>query len=218
MRNFIRLALCGGAFAMGAAIQPAQAQEYKVNLRPLNKSNVVGKGTLTLNEDKTQLTVRIDATGLEPGQLHVAHIHGNVTGGNMPEDSSIPMLRQDSDRDKYVELAEGLVTYGPILVTLATDTGGNIDPDGDGTVHYQQTFDLTDPAIYGDTFNKMSLLGEGSALNLREIIIHGMSVPAVGTLPGEVDGTAGYKVVLPVAGGEIGTPGDPLRFRRVSQR
>ncbi len=217
MRKSTRLALCGGAFAMGA-IQPAQDQDYKVNLRPLNHSNVVGKGTLTLNDDKTRLTVRIDATGLEPGRLHVAHIHGQVTGSNMPADSSIPTRRQDSDGDKYVELAEGLVTYGPILVSLATDTGGNIDPDGDGTVHYQQTFDLTDPAIYGDTFNKMSLVGDGSALHLREIIIHGMTVPAVGVLPGEVDGTAGYKTVLPVAGGEIGTPGDPLRFRKAPQR
>jgi hypothetical protein len=218
MRRIIRLALCGGALAIGAAAQPALAQEYKVNLRPLNESGVVGKGTLTLNADKTRLTVRIEARGLEPGQLHVAHIHGNVTGSNMPADSSIPSLQQDTDDDKFIELAEGLATYGPILVTLATDTGGNIDPDGDGNVDYRQTFDLTDPSIYGDMFNKMSLLGDGGALHLREIIVHGMSVPAVGVAPGEVDGTAGYKVVLPVAGGEIGTPGDPLRFRRPSGR
>lgn len=218
MGKFIRLALFGSALAVGGAIQPAQAQEYKVNLRALNQSGVVGKGSVTLNSDKTRLTVKIDARGLEPGQLHVAHIHGQVTGDNMPADSSIPTRKQDTDRDKYVELAEGLVTYGPILVTLATDTGGNIDPDGDGIVRYQQTFDLTDPAVYSDPFNKTSLVGEGSALHLREIIIHGMTVPAVGVAPGEVDGTAGYKTVLPVAGGEIGTPGDPLRFRKAPQR
>jgi len=201
-----------------AAAVPAAAQTYKVNIRPLNQSGVTGSGSLTLNDDQSQLTVRISASGLEPNQLHVAHIHGVVSEGNMPADSSLPSRQQDSDGDKFVELAEGLVTYGPILITLATNSGGNIDPDGDGTVSYEQTFNLNDPAIYGAGFNKMSVLGEGSALNLREIILHGMTVPAVGVAPGEVNGTAGYKVVLPVAGGEIGTPGDPLRFRRAPSR
>ena len=59
------------------------------------------------------------------------------------------------------------------------------------------------------------MIGSGSSLQLREIIIHGLTVPATGIAPGEVDGTAGYKVVLPVAGGEIGTPGDALKFRAV---
>ena len=206
----ITLAIGGVALALATA---AAAQDYKVNLRPLNRSGVTGSGSLTLSPDKTQLTVRIDATGLEKNQVHVGHIHGLVASGNQPADSSIPSPKQDSDRDKYVELAEGLVTYGPILITLATDNGGNLDPDGDGTIHYQQTFNLDDAGIYADTFDKMSVIGSGSSLQLREIIIHGLSVPAVGVAPGEVDGTAGYKVVLPVAGGEIGTAGDALKFR-----
>jgi hypothetical protein len=99
------LALGGCALALVAA--PASAQDYKVNLRPLNHSGVTGKGSLTLSPDKTQLTVRIDATGLEKNQVHVGHIHGLVASGNEPADSSIPSPQQDSDRDKYVELAEG---------------------------------------------------------------------------------------------------------------
>ena len=210
--SLVRLAIGGVALAIAGA---AVAQDYKVNLRPLNRSGVEGKGSLTLSPDKMHLTVRIDATGLEKNQVHVGHIHGLVTGDNEPADSSIPSPKQDSDKDKYVELAEGLVTYGPILITLGTDNGGNLDPDGDGTIHYEQTFDLEDPAIYGEGFNKMSVIGSGSSLQLREIIIHGLTVPATGIAPGEVDGTAGYKVVLPVAGGEIGTPGDALKFRTV---
>jgi len=207
--RLIHLAIGGVALALAGA---AAAQDYKVNLRPLNHSGVVGKGSLTLSPDKMHLTVRIDATGLEKNQVHVGHIHGLVSG-NDPADSSIPSPQQDSDRDKYVELAEGAVTYGPILITLGTDNGGNLDPDGDGMIHYQQTFNLDDPAIYGEGFNKMSVIGSGSSLQLREIIIHGLTVPAVGVQPGEVDGTAGYKVVLPVAGGEIGAAGDALKFK-----
>lgn len=210
--KLIHFALGGVALAIAGT---AAAQDYKVNLRPLNHSGVEGKGSLTLSPDKTHLTVRIDATGLEKNQVHVGHIHGIVASGNEPANSSIPSPKQDSDKDKFVELAEGLVTYGPILITLGTDNGGNLDPDGDGTIHYEQTFNLDDAGIYADTFNKMSVIGSGDSLQLREIIIHGLTVPATGVAPGEVDGTAGYKVVLPVAGGEIGTPGDALKFRTV---
>jgi hypothetical protein len=154
-----------------AAAQPAIAQAYKVNLRSLNNSFVTGAGSVTLSADKTQLTVRIDATGLEKNQVHVGHIHGLVASGNQPADSSIPSPKQDSDRDKFVELAEGGVTYGPILITLGTDSGGNLDPDGDGTIHYEQTFNLDDAAIYADPFNKMSVIGSGNSLQLREIIL-----------------------------------------------
>jgi hypothetical protein len=214
----IGLLVLGGCAAALAASQPAFAQDYKVNLRPLNHSGVTGKGSLTLSPDKTHLTVRIDATGLEKNQVHVGHIHGLVASGNAPADSSIPSPQQDSDRDKFVELAEGGVTYGPILITLGTDNGGNLDPDGDGVIHYEQTFNLDDAGIYADTFKKMSVIGSGSSLQLREIIIHGLSVPATGVAPGEVDGTAGYKTVLPVAGGEIGTAGDALKFKMAPGR
>jgi hypothetical protein len=62
------------------------------------------------------------------------------------------------------------------------------------------------------------VIGSGTQLELREVVIHGLTVPAVGAgTPGEVDGSAGYKVVLPVAGGEIHAVGsssdDALRFR-----
>jgi hypothetical protein len=217
LKKLGRLMAAGAAFATLIAAQPALAdQTYSVNLRPLNKSGVTGKAMLTLSSDNRTLTVQIDATGLEKDQLHVGHIHGQVMAGNEPADSSIPSPKEDSDRDKFVELAEGQVTYGPVLIPLGTDEGGNLDPDGDGTIHYRQTFDLTDPAVYNSGFNQMSVIGNGgNELQLREIIIHGLTVPAAGAgTPAEVDGTAGYKTVLPVAGGEIRSNGrNPLEFR-----
>lgn len=219
MRNL----LIGGAAAAAALSATAASadQTYKASIRMLNQSKVVGQAVLVLNDAKTQLTVKVDASGLEPGQQHVGHIHGRIVGANMPADSHLPSRAQDSDRDKYVELAEGQVTYGPILITLGTDVataGGDLDPDRDGTIHYQQTFNLGDSSIYGAGFNKQSVIGDGTELELREIVIHGLTVPAVGAgTPGEVDGSAGYKVVLPVAGGEIHAVGknsdDALRFR-----
>ena len=210
------VAACAAAFLTFATAASAADSTYKVNIRALNQSGVSGSGTLTLNGAGTQLTVTIDATGFEPHQVHVGHIHGLIVSGNTPADSSIPSRQQDSDKDRFVELEEGQVTYGPILITLGTDNGGNLDPDGDGTVHYSQTFNLDDPAIYGAGFNKASVVGSGNALELREIIVHGLTVPTGpgGGTPGEVNGTNGYLTVLPVGGGEIkGVTGDALRFR-----
>lgn len=221
-KTIFRIVVSGAATGLISFAAPAAAEEtYKAPIRMLNHSRVIGQAELVLSDDKSHLTVRIDATGLEPGQQHVGHIHGLVVGNNMPANSHLPSRAQDTDNDKYVELAEGAVTYGPILITLGTDVatpGGDLDPDHDGNIHYQQTFNLEDSSIYGAGFNKQSVIGDGTELELREIVIHGLTVPAVGSgTPGEVDGTAGYKVVLPVAGGEIHGVGnnsnDALRFR-----
>ena len=49
---------------------------------------------------------------------------------------------------------------------------------------------------------------------MRHIVIHGLSVGNAGNgTPGEVNGTAGYKTVLPVLCGEIKVTGlDPLEI------
>ena len=163
---------------------------YTGTLKPLNNSGVTGTFTIE-RRGQGQIRVSIHASGLEvTPQPHVAHIHGKASG-----DAMCPTMAQDTDQDGYVELAEGQTTYGPIIVPL-----GDVDPNNDGIVDYSMTFNLNKNSTYQDGKNKGSLL----PLDLREIVIHGLTVPAVGQgTPGEVDGTAGYKVVLPVACGEI---------------
>lgn len=175
---------------------------FKADLTPLSGSGVSGSAQLTL--DGNQLTVKINATGLEPGQPHPQHIHGLFDASGNPINSTSPTLAQDTDGDGFVELAEGLVTYGPIIVPLTSPPGGALAgfPTAPaGSISFTQIYDLTDPATFAGGFTKADLL----PLDLREIVLHGMTVPAtagVGT-GGEVDGTAGYKAVLPVASGVI---------------
>ena len=170
----------------------------RADLRALNGSNASGQAELRLSADGKELTVIIQARGLEAGGAHISHIHGLSENGESI-DSTCPTSAQDTDGDGYVELAEGLVKYGPILVDFM-----NIDPDQDGKINFKKTFDIS---------------GTQSALPLqmRHIVVHGMTVGAVGAgTPGEVDGTAGFKTVLPVLCGDIRVTGnvDPLKFRK----
>ena len=171
-------ALLAGASLVGASVvgltaiqSPAVAQSanattnYRAALLPL--PNTMGQGTamLRLSADQRTLTVKIKASGLEPG-VHVSHIHGLGTAGQP----------------------------GPILIDFK-----NIDPNKDGVIEFTKTIMLS---------------GSEAALPLvkRHIVIHGMTVGAVGAgTPGEVDGTAGYKTLLPVLCGEIESVGGGKR-------
>jgi hypothetical protein len=168
---------------------------YVADLDELNNSDA--EGAALLLRDGDILTVLTAATGVEPGQLHVQHIHGFEDGS----EATIPTLAQDDDRDGFIELAEGLDTYGPILLNLSSPDGSGTFPTPSGdTFFFAEQYDLSDPAN-GDL---ASLLLEAPLEN-REIVLHGMSVlegHGAGT-EGEIDGTAGYKAVLPIAAGEI---------------
>jgi hypothetical protein len=96
---------------------------------------------------------------------------------------------------------------GPTILALTTDgsvTSAKVGvpfpvADATGTLVLRQTYDFdeTDPAeaaIFAELTDRMTG---------REVQLHGLPLPATegeGT-PGEVDGTAGYKEVLPVANG-----------------
>jgi hypothetical protein len=190
--------------ALIVSAAPASAATlFSATLGELNGSGVSGTVSFSLSDDRTSLTVNLSAMGLEPGQQHIAHIHGLFSGGTSgtPVNSSVPGLAQDTDGDGFVELAEGLATYGPVLVPFPDFTVG-----ADGTANYNRVFNLLDPTTFEGMFGRTDLLGADlMSLDLREVVLHGMTVPAgvgAGT-PGEVNGTNGYLLALPVAAGEI---------------
>ena len=195
--------LCAALVTAGVLPLPAlAATAYSANITPLNNSGVHGTANLFLDGDL--LTVNLTAFGLEPNQTHVQHIHGLLDGNNMPLDSTSPTIAQDTDGDGFVELAEGLTTYGPILLQLTSPPGDTVNgfPTApNGQINYSETFDLSHQAQFGTTFTQDQLL----PLFLREIVLHGMTVAdgiGAGTT-GEVNGTGGFKATLPVASGEI---------------
>ena len=168
-----------------------RSNTYSGTLSPLNESGVTGTFTIE-QRGQGQIRVMIQATGLEViDQPHVGHIHG--LEGNT--EAMCPTTAQDDDNDGFIELGEGVDTYGPIIVPL-----GDVDPDNDGVVNYSMTFNLNRSGSFADGKSKSDLL----PLELREIVLHGLTLQdGDGSNGGEADGTAGYKTVLPVACGSI---------------
>ena len=186
---------------------------YRAELQPLNGSGVKGEVLLALDHDTGLLTVVVSADGLESNQVHIQHIHGFADDGNPATpriDATIPDMGADADGDGYIELLEGVPAYGPILLNASinhTDgTGGDnghshaggltgFPTAPNGAIRFAETYQLpTTEGLVADT-----------DFSLYHFVIHGLSTPAgagAGT-GGEVDGTAGYKLVLPAAIGEF---------------
>lgn len=246
------------ALAVAAAPASAAVLTYTTDLQTLNSraqvqagspggaipdgfvgSTASGTSTLTLDTGAGTLRVRVNATGLEGGVPHLAHIHGNLADntqpGSGPRDSQVPTLAQDTDGDGFIEVAEGAATYGPILLDLGVigDTS---------TINFDTTFDLFGQyadvvdAMFGTvdrldpnaaSFGPLDLIGEDfMALALRHIVIHGLTVPFemgnAGPAPNEVDGTTTFlpgegdggdpfegTIALPVANGEFAEVPEP---------
>jgi hypothetical protein len=182
---------------------PERTSSYNGTLTALNGSGVTGTFTIE-QRGQGQIRINIQATGIERSEgVNVGHIHGLPGSAN----ATCPTEAQDDDGDGFVELAEGLETYGPIILNL-----GDVDPDDDGVVNYSQTFNLNTSSSFEGTKNKNDLL----PLHLREIVLHGKTLAAgQGSNGGEADGSPGYKVVLPVACGAIMSAdrNDPMKFR-----
>lgn len=175
-------------------------QLYRADLNALNGSGV--SGFMEFVHDGTTLTTHVKATGLEPNRVHIQHIHGAFDALGNPTDSFTPGPAGDTDRDGYLELAEGLPFYGPILLNLTTPPGAGLEgfPTAPkGRIDVTESYDLASHLPAGIAAEDLF------PLHLREVVIHGMTVggQAGGGTPGEVDGTGGYKLVLPVASAEI---------------
>ncbi len=128
----------------------------------LNGSGVSGTATLTLMGD--ELTVHIQASGLEPGMVHPQHIHGFMENN---KNSVCPPMSADTDGDGLIELGEGLPFYGPVILPLEP-----FPTAPDGTIDYTRTFNVAD---------YMHLL----PLQNNVIVLHGMTVDGeyIATLP-----------------------------------
>jgi hypothetical protein len=113
-----------------------------------------------------------------------------------------PSPPADIDGDGYIESPEAEMAVGPPIIPL-----GDFLVPASGMLDVTRTYDLTDPATFE---------GGATAANLQPFQfltfeLHGMTVPdgaGAGT-DYEVNGTGGYKMILPVGGGPLSAVPEP---------
>ncbi|QIE42819.1 VPLPA-CTERM sorting domain-containing protein [Rhodobacteraceae bacterium SC52] len=154
--------------------------------------------------------------------LHVQHIHGSNNSDGSAIDSVTPTIAADDpanggDGDGFIDLIEGVPSYGGILLSLFDEgnTGNGFSGfpavGTDGMLMFDYTFDLATTGALNTGVTASDLF----PLDFREIVIHGAFIPdgvggvSDGTSPLDIMG-AGYSNFIPVAAGEITAAPVPL--------
>lgn len=165
-------------------VEAAKTKMYTADLAMLNESGVSGTAELTLT--RNELTVTIQATGLEPNKLHPQHVHGFMEN---KRNSTCPSPSADTNGDGIIDLGEGAPFYGPIIqpIYVPIDTYPVADDNGD--INFERTFTLGETEFEAE--GEVATYSELRPLQNRTIVLHGMTV----------DGE--YNAFLPVACGQI---------------
>jgi hypothetical protein len=132
------------------------------------------------------------------------HIHGRAQAA-----AECPGAGRDANADGLVDTLEGLVDYGPILVSFTTSgaTGGNLLPDGldlsrfpvanrAGLVTYSRTFSI--PMSVAERLGQLHIVVHGADLNGN-----GTYDGVASSLSAVVGATVPLEAELPVACGPI---------------
>ncbi len=184
------------ALALAAAGCAATAV-HTATLRPLNPKATgprAASGTATFTIDAGTFSAAVDAAGLSPGP-HPIQIRAF---------GRCPTAADDANGDGYIDILEGLRSFGLALIPLDGDiesqlAGSAVQPLAlaDGTLHYRRTgasenllLDLERPDSTTSTPRTTRLPPNGRLdLSTRSIVIQGVAedtpLPAsVASLPG----------------------------------
>jgi hypothetical protein len=184
------------AIAFGTAQAQEAPQQFTADLTSLNASSdsdispVTGTADVTVDGD--EVTIEVEASGLEPGSAHIMHIHLSDT---------CPDPDADTNDDGFVDIEEATAVHGGALVMLdsdpsSADAGDPVEADDSGDIDYTQTISIDDlTAELPD--------GEDLDLGSRTVEIHGVDDSV--ELPDSVAsaGDASASETLPVACGEF---------------
>jgi len=193
--------------ALGACDDDVQSVvtelEFTGNFQALNGSGVSGVADVISDDVEDEFEVSVEAGGLAVDITHAQHIHAA---------SECPTMADDANGDGFLDVVEGLPSYGGILIPLDSDlpdqaAGDFPAADGSGLIDYRNSStygDLID-GIRGDDADIFVELDESEPLvvDSRTVVLHG--VPADTDLPSSVASLEGLPATgtLPVACAEL---------------
>jgi hypothetical protein len=186
---------CLTFLAIPSSVAQSAPSNFLAALSPVNNSGVSGTASITLNGN--DLTVVINATGLETGQIHPQHILGFVNG----QASSVSF--SDFNSNGLIDSFEADLATGPAILPLTNSADFQANPLTDfpitsnGTLNFTQTYVLA-----------ADMLASLSPLNTRAIELQGLSVN--GTYNPELPVAAG--LVQDAGGGNNGIPLPPAAW------
>lgn len=191
------LLLAGLAWAQQESAFTATLQELNADL---TSGEVSGEALFIISDG--QLHISLVARGVEPGMMHLQHIHGFTEGG----DSMCPAADADANGDGVVDLLETepasgvtLVPFNSAPAELTIESDSYPMADADGLMTYTMTVPLADlEAALQDTYGITEL-----DLGSRVIFLHG--VPEDEGLADTVQSLPGVPahVTVPLACGKI---------------
>ena len=99
-----------------------QAQVYRADLSGLNTDFTNGEisGTATVEIRNDSATITLDAQGLAPGMMHMAHYHGFPDG----QAAQCPSNDQDQNDDGIVDMNEASQAIGEPLIAFTENQIG----------------------------------------------------------------------------------------------
>ena len=186
--------------------------DLQAKLHQLNRSGARGTATATVT-GTTIDSFTLTARGLTPDGPHAAHIHYGETAENeCPTMGDASERRTDGSR--RLSTLDGVPSYGPIVVSLTTDTGGTTPADAlnlqtapmskGGFLSYsRKDIEFTDVAGtgYGAT-------GTGTAAQIAEairagegvVVVHGVDYNRNGMYDFDSAGASDLTADLPAEG------------------
>ena len=114
----------GKSTTTGGGTPAEPVKRARVRLRSGNGSKATGTATLSLQG--TRLTLSLKGSGVVPSQEHLLRLHRRPGGAR----STCPPASADADRNKIVNVREGVRFHGPSILALKpfpkADAGGRI--------------------------------------------------------------------------------------------
>ena len=141
-------------------------------LSELNNSGASGSATAVIKNQKIE-SISVEADGLTPDAPHAQHIHF----GEQARHECPSLFMDDTNGDGFLNTAEGIPAYGPIVVSLTT-TGGTT-PASALAVNRFPVSDGGSFSYYRTNINFTRVAGVGNAKQIADSVRAGQGVVVI---------------------------------------